>query len=84
MARALLLVIDSLGVGAMADVAETPPAELGANTQARVLDAKPHLPARPETMGLGGVEPSRLNPGWPAALGTNLQHQGPTAMGHQS
>jgi phosphopentomutase len=88
MARALLLVIDSLGVGAMADVAETRPADLGANTLARVLEANPQLrlPAL-ETMGLGRVlNHPRLNPDKArGAWGTNrLQHQGADSyMGHQ-
>jgi phosphopentomutase len=43
MKRALLLVLDGLGVGAMKDVADSRPQDLNANTLARVLDIKKDL-----------------------------------------
>jgi len=88
MRRALLLVVDSLGVGTMPDVPTTRPADVGANTLARVLEANPslRLPAL-STMGLGRVlahdhlDANLCRGAW----GTNLLlHQGADSyMGHQ-
>lgn len=88
MARALLLVIDSMGIGAMADTAETRPADTGSNTLSHVLRANPDLRLpNLEFMGLGKVmHHSRLDAGrCRGAWGVNLlQHQGADSyMGHQ-
>ena len=88
MARALLLVVDSLGIGAMADTPEKRPADVGANTLAHIFQANPdlHLPTMAQ-MGLGKAFPHpRLNSqGGTGAWGINLlQHEGADSyMGHQ-
>ncbi len=87
MPRSLLLVIDSLGVGAMEDVGEVRPADLGANTLAHVLEANPdlQLPAL-ERMGLGRVlHPRQEGNPVRGSWGVNrLQHQGADSyLGHQ-
>lgn len=50
--RIILLVLDALGIGAMADAAETRPLDCGANTLRSVLQANPGLHI-PHLLGLG-------------------------------
>ncbi|GAU75483.1 phosphopentomutase [Fusibacter sp. 3D3] len=54
--RAILLIIDSLGIGAMADVADVRPQDLGANTFGHILDYRPNLKIpNLKKMGIGSV-----------------------------
>jgi phosphopentomutase len=89
MAKFLVLVIDSFGVGAMDDVAQKRPQDLGANTCGHILQAYPEvrLPAL-ERLGLInalGFQANIMKPSASAVFGTvNLQHEGgDTFMGHQ-
>lgn len=89
MARFLVLVIDSFGVGAMADVPLVRPQDTGANTCGHILAHYPdlRLPAL-EKLGLInalGYAPGVMQPSPTAVWGiAELQHEGgDTFMGHQ-
>lgn len=89
MARFVVLVIDSFGVGAMKDVAQVRPQDAGANTCGHILSALPQLqlPAL-EKLGLInalGYAPGVMQPSPSAVWGVaELQHEGgDTFMGHQ-
>ncbi|KFK94370.1 MULTISPECIES: phosphopentomutase [unclassified Serratia (in: enterobacteria)] len=89
MAKFLVLVIDSFGVGAMEDVAQERPQDMGANTCGHILQAYPEirLPTL-ERLGLInalGFQANIMQPCASALFGTaNLQHEGgDTFMGHQ-
>jgi phosphopentomutase len=89
MARFVVLVIDSFGVGAMDDVPRVRPQDLGANTCGHILE---HLPALRlptlEKLGLMnalGATPGVMRPSPTATWGVaELMHEGgDTFMGHQ-
>ena len=89
MARFVVLVIDSFGVGAMKDVTLVRPQDAGANTCGHILSQLPHLqlPAL-EKLGLInalGYAPGDMQPSDSATWGVaELQHEGgDTFMGHQ-
>lgn len=89
MAKFIVLVIDSFGVGEMQDVAQTRPQDIGSNTCANLLKANPrlHLPNL-ERLGLInalGFSVNHLKANNLANYGTaDLQHDGgDTFMGHQ-
>lgn len=89
MARFVVLVIDSFGVGAMADVAMVRAQDVGANTCGHILEQKPRL-RLPTLEKLGlinalGYSPGVMQPDDSAVWGTaDLQHEGgDTFMGHQ-
>lgn len=72
MARFVVLVIDSFGVGAMKDVTLVRPQDAGANTCGHILSQLPHLQLPTlETLGLinalgyapGDMQPSDSPPG---------------------
>lgn len=72
MARFVVLVIDSFGVGAMKDVTLVRPQDAGANTCGHILSQLPHLQLPTlETLGLinalgyapGDMQPSTPQPG---------------------
>lgn len=89
MARFVVLVIDSFGVGAMEDVAQVRPQDTGANTCGHILDEMPQLQLPVlEKMGLInalGYTPGVMKPSKSAVWGVaELQHEGgDTFMGHQ-
>ncbi|ROP59008.1 phosphopentomutase [Enterobacter sp. BIGb0383] len=89
MARFVVLVIDSFGVGAMADVPRVRPQDTGANTCGHILEQQPglRLPTL-EKLGLInalGYAPGVMLPSPSAIWGVAaLQHEGgDTFMGHQ-
>lgn len=89
MAKFLVLVIDSFGVGAMDDVRQSRPQDEGANTCGHILQANPdvRLPVL-EQLGLInalGFRANIMQPSASAVFGrANLQHDGgDTFMGHQ-
>lgn len=89
MPRFVTIVIDSFGVGAMADVAQVRPQDIGANTCGHILQACPSL-RLPTLEKLGlinalGFAPGAMQPSADAVWGTaELQHEGgDTFMGHQ-
>jgi len=89
MARCVVLVIDSFGVGAMNDVARVRPQDAGANTCGHILARLPHL-SLPTLEKLGlinalGYTPGAMKPSATAVWGVaELQHEGgDTFMGHQ-
>ncbi|NDO83573.1 phosphopentomutase [Citrobacter sp. NCU1] len=89
MARFVVVVIDSFGVGAMKDVAQTRPQDAGANTCGHILSQLPqlHLPTL-EKLGLMnalGYTAGVMQPSASAVWGVaELQHEGgDTFMGHQ-
>ncbi|MBV8044217.1 phosphopentomutase [Pluralibacter sp.] len=89
MARFVVVVVDSFGVGAMADVPQVRPQDIGANTCGHILEAFPALclPTL-ETLGLInalGYAPGVMQPSPDAVWGVaELQHEGgDTFMGHQ-
>lgn len=89
MARFVVVVIDSLGVGAMADVPRVRPQDAGANTCGHILAYFPdlRLPVL-EKLGLInalGYTPGVMKPSAEAVWGVaELQHEGgDTFMGHQ-
>lgn len=89
MSKFVVIVIDSFGVGAMDDVPEVRPEDIGANTCGHILERMPQLrlPVL-ETLGLInalGYAPGVMRPSPQAAWGTAaLQHEGgDTFMGHQ-
>ena len=89
MARFVVVVIDSFGVGAMADVPQVRPQDIGANTCGHILEAFPtlYLPTL-EKLGLInalGYAPGVMQPSPDAVWGVaELQHEGgDTFMGHQ-
>lgn len=89
MARFVVLVIDSFGVGAMKDVTLVRPQDAGANTCGHILSQLPHLQLPTlEKLGLInalGYAPGDMQPSDSATLGCGrLQHEGgDTFMGHQ-
>jgi Phosphopentomutase len=89
MARFVVLVIDSFGVGAMKDVTRVRPQDAGANTCGHILSQMPqlHLPML-EKLGLINAlryTPGVMKPSESAVWGVaELQHEGgDTFMGHQ-
>ncbi|KNC93592.1 phosphopentomutase [Trabulsiella odontotermitis] len=89
MARFVVLVIDSFGVGAMDDVPRVRPQDLGANTCGHILEHLPtlRLPTL-EKLGLMnalGATPGVMRPSSTATWGVaELMHEGgDTFMGHQ-
>ncbi|MCD1127431.1 phosphopentomutase [Jinshanibacter sp. LJY008] len=89
MAKFLVLVIDSFGVGTMDDVPQVRPQDIGANTCAHILQAKSDL-RLPVLEKLGiinalGFSANIMQPNADANFGTaDLQHEGgDTFMGHQ-
>lgn len=89
MARFVVLVIDSFGVGAMNDVTLVRPQDAGANTCGHILGELPHL-RLPTLEKLGlinalGYSPGVMKPSESAVWGVaELQHEGgDTFMGHQ-
>ncbi|QNO13426.1 phosphopentomutase [Alkalicella caledoniensis] len=88
MKRLILLVIDSLGVGYMDDVAEVRPQDIGANTFKHILDNAVdfNIPTL-ELLGINNIlNHPKLKKTTPvASYGTmNLQHQGADSYaGHQ-
>lgn len=89
MARFVVLVIDSFGVGAMADVPQVRPQDAGANTCGHILGELPQL-RLPVLERLGlinalGYAPGVMKPSASAVWGVaELQHEGgDTFMGHQ-
>lgn len=89
MARFVVLVIDSSGVGAMKDVTLVRPQDAGANTRGHILSQLPHLQLPTlETLGLInvlGYVPGDMQSSDSATWGaTEPQHEGgDTFMGHQ-
>lgn len=89
MARFVVLVIDSFGVGAMNDVPRVRPQDAGANTCGHILQKMPQLQLPTlEKLGLMnalGYLPGAMNPSRSAVWGVaELQHEGgDTFMGHQ-
>ena len=89
MARFVVLLIDSFGVGAMKDVTLVRPQDAGANTCGHILSQLPHLQLPTlETLGLInalGYAPGDMQPSDSATWGVaELQHEGgDTFMGHQ-
>ncbi len=89
MARFVVLVIDSFGVGAMKDVTLVRPQDAGANTCGHILSQLPHLQLPTlEKLGLInalGYAPGDMQPSDSATWGVaELQHEGgDTFMGHQ-
>lgn len=89
MARCVVLVIDSFGVGAMKDVAQVRPQDAGANTCGHILTQLPRLQLLTlERLGLInalGYRPGAMKPSATAVWGVaELQHEGgDTFMGHQ-
>ena len=89
MARFVVLVIDSFGVGAMKDVTLVRPQDAGANTCGHILSQLPHLQLSAlEKLGLInalGYAPGDMQPSDSATWGVaELQHEGgDTFMGHQ-
>ena len=89
MARFVVLVIDSFGVGAMKDVTLVRPQDAGANTCGHILGELPQL-RLPTLEKLGlinalGFAPGVMKPSASAVWGVaELQHEGgDTFMGHQ-
>lgn len=89
MARFVVLVIDSFGVGAMKDVTRVRPQDAGANTCGHILGELPQL-RLPTLEKLGlinalGFAPGVMKPSESAVWGVaELQHEGgDTFMGHQ-
>lgn len=89
MARFVVLVIDSFGVGAMKDVTLVRPQDAGANTCGHILSEFPQLQLPTlEKLGLInalGFAPGMMKPSASAVWGVaQLQHEGgDTFMGHQ-
>lgn len=81
MARFVVVVIDSFGVGAMADVPQVRPQDIGANTCGHILEAFPAL-SLPTLEKLGlinalGYTPGMMQPSPDAVWGVaELQHEG--------
>jgi phosphopentomutase len=89
MARFVVVVIDSFGVGAMSDVPQVRPQDIGANTCGHILEHFPdlRLPVL-EKLGLInalGYSQGAMKPSSSAVWGVaELQHEGgDTFMGHQ-
>ncbi|MGO2303422.1 MAG: phosphopentomutase [Providencia sp.] len=89
MAKFLVLVIDSFGVGSMDDVPSVRPQDIGANTCGHIFQCKPDLQL-PMLEKLGivnalGFQANNINFSDEANVGTaDLQHDGgDTFMGHQ-
>ncbi|MFA3761681.1 phosphopentomutase [Yersinia sp. 2466 StPb PI] len=89
MSKFVVVVIDSFGVGSMADVPQVRPQDLGANTCGHILERFPQLSlATLEQLGLInalGFAPNVMKPSLTAVYGrAALQHEGgDTFMGHQ-
>lgn len=89
MSKFIVLVIDSFGVGAMPDVPQVRPQDIGANTCGHILQRKPDL-VLPVLARLGlinalGEQPGVMPPSETAVWGRiGLQHEGgDTFVGHQ-
>ncbi|MFW5388201.1 phosphopentomutase [Yersinia sp. 2542 StPb PI] len=89
MSKFVVVVIDSFGVGSMADVPQVRPQDLGANTCGHILERFPQL-SLPTLEQLGlinalGFAPNVMKPSLTAVYGrAALQHEGgDTFMGHQ-
>lgn len=87
MARFVVLVIDSFGVGAMKDVTLVRPQDAGANTCGHILSQLPHLQLPTlEKLGLInalGYAPGDMQPSDSATWGVaELQHEGGGASGN--
>lgn len=89
MGKFIVVVLDSFGVGAMEDVPEVRPADIGSNTALHILEREPNLQI-PHLLEMGlmnaigqEVRQYRLSTG--ANWGTSdLQHQGADSfLGHQ-
>lgn len=86
--RAILLIVDSLGIGAMADVAVVRPQDLGANTWGHILDYRPTLKIPNfKKLGIGSVLENRdliKNPPRASYGRCELLHEGADSyLGHQ-
>lgn len=86
--RAIVLILDSLGVGAMDDVAEVRPQDLNANTFGHLLDTHPELSIpNLKRLGIGSIldHPSLDAREPEASFGAcNLMHEGADSyLGHQ-
>lgn len=89
MGKFIVVVLDSFGVGAMADVPEVRPADIGSNTALHILERKPDL-GIPHLLEMGlmnaiGQETGKYRFSARANWGTSdLQHQGADSfLGHQ-
>lgn len=89
MGRFIVIVLDSFGVGAMADVPDVRPADIDSNTAWHIIEQKPAIKLD-EMVQLGlmnaiGKETDRLTYSPTAIWGTsNLGHQGADSfLGHQ-
>lgn len=87
--RFIVIVLDSFGVGAMADVPKVRPADVNSNTALHIIEKKPEIQL-PTLVQLGlmntiGSESGRLKISKDANWGTsNLGHQGADSfLGHQ-
>lgn len=86
--RAMVLILDSLGVGAMDDVAQVRPQDMDANTFGHILDTHPEL-AIPnmKKLGIGSIlkHPALDDQEPQASFGAcRLMHQGADSyLGHQ-
>lgn len=77
--RVIVLILDSLGVGAMADVNKDYPKDIGANTFSHILDMTPLTIPNFERLGINKIvhHPKLSNNNNLASYGTlNLMHQG--------
>ncbi len=89
MGRFIVIVLDSFGVGAMEDVPEVRPADMGSNTALHIIERKPNIKiATLVELGLMnaiGEETNRLKFSSKANWGkANLGHQGADSfLGHQ-
>ena len=86
--RAIVLILDSLGVGAMDDVAQVRPQDLGANTFGHLLDTHPDLKIpNLKRMGLSKIlsHPALTRQEPQASFGScRLMHEGADSyLGHQ-
>lgn len=86
--RAIILIIDSLGVGAMDDVAQVRPQDQGANTFGHLLDTHPELKIPYlKQLGIGSIlsHPTLESQDAMASFGTcALMHEGADSyLGHQ-
>lgn len=86
--RAIILIIDSLGVGAMDDVAQVRPQDQGANTFGHLLDTHPELKIpHLKQLGIGSIlsHPALESQDAMASFGAcALMHEGADSyLGHQ-
>lgn len=89
MGRFIVIVLDSFGVGAMEDVPEVRPADMGSNTALHIIERKPNIKidtlVELGLMNAIGEETNRLKFSSKANWGkANLGHQGADSfLGHQ-